>query len=72
MYPKIFDSFAAPHMPKLNTTRRGFLLGALVTAGALSVGFRWNSPAAAQDQPKVHPFQPYVAIKRIGATQHFV
>ena len=33
MYPKIFDSFAAPHIPKLNTTRRGFLLGALVTAG---------------------------------------
>ncbi|WP_373505038.1 molybdopterin cofactor-binding domain-containing protein [Aestuariivirga sp.] len=66
MYPKIFDSFAAPHVPKLNATRRGFLLGALVTAGALSVGFRWNSPAAAQDQPKVHPFQPYVAIAPDG------
>jgi isoquinoline 1-oxidoreductase beta subunit len=66
MYPKIFDSFAAPQLPKLKTTRRGFLLGALVTAGALSVGFRWQGPAAAQEAPKVHPFQPYVSIAPDG------
>jgi isoquinoline 1-oxidoreductase beta subunit len=63
MYPKIFEGRSAPDlMPKFETTRRGFILGALASATSLAVGFRWHSPASAEQAAKVHPFQPYVAI----------
>ncbi len=66
MYPKIFeDSYLVPQ--RVKATRRGFILGAAATAAGLAVGFRMPIPAAAQDAPKAHPFQPYVAIAPDGA-----
>ncbi len=64
MFPKILDTVSK--LPALTSTRRGFILGALATAAGLSVGFRWQSSAQAQDKPAVHPFQPYVAIAPDG------
>lgn len=65
MYPKIFDhlSFA---IPEFRPTRRGFILGAAASAAGLAAGFRWHSPATAQDATAAHPFEPYVAVAPDG------
>ncbi|WP_159592292.1 xanthine dehydrogenase family protein molybdopterin-binding subunit [Chelativorans xinjiangense] len=57
---------AVGNLPKLPTSRRGFLLGALATAAGLTVGFRLGGEASAQEKPAVHPFQPYIAIAPDG------
>ena len=66
MYPKIFENtYLVPQ--RVKATRRGFILGAAATAAGLAVGFRVPTPARADDAPKTHPFQPYVAIAPDGA-----
>jgi isoquinoline 1-oxidoreductase subunit beta len=65
MHPKLFDTLASPLL-SINPTRRGFVLGALATGLALSVGFRWQSAAQAQDAAKPHPFSPYISIAADG------
>ncbi len=63
MFPKILENAnRAASMPVLNSTRRGFILGALATAAGLAVGFRVTGTALAQDAAQPHPFQPYILI----------
>ncbi|MCA3574711.1 MAG: xanthine dehydrogenase family protein molybdopterin-binding subunit, partial [Aestuariivirga sp.] len=65
MYPKLFDALSAP-LASLKTTRRGFVLGTLATGLALSVGFRWQSAAQAEESATPHPFSPYISIAADG------
>ena len=65
MYPRIFDSLPSPTIP-LRSTRRGFVLGALASSLALTIGFRWQSDARAQEAPKSHTVNPYISIAADG------
>jgi len=65
MHPKLFETLSAP-LASVKPSRRGFVLGALASGLVLSVGFRWQSPAQAQDAAKPHPFTPYVSIAPDG------
>lgn len=65
MHPKLFETLSAP-LASVKPSRRGFVLGALASGLVLSVGFRWQSPAKAQDAAKPHPFTPYVSIAPDG------
>ncbi|MCA3560891.1 MAG: xanthine dehydrogenase family protein molybdopterin-binding subunit [Aestuariivirga sp.] len=65
MYPKLFDTFSAP-LASVKPSRRSLVLGALASGLVLSVGFRWQSSAQAQEAAKPHPFNPYISIAADG------
>lgn len=65
MYPRIFDSLPSPAI-SLRSTRRGFVLGALASSLALTIGFRWVPSAQAQEAPASHPVNPYISIAADG------
>lgn len=63
MYPRIFERFStATLLPKVEATRRGFLLGAVASGAGLAVGFRLTGNAMAATAPEAYPFQPYISI----------
>jgi hypothetical protein len=65
MYPRIFDSLSSPTL-SIRPTRRGFMLGAVASGLALTVGFRWIPGAQAQETPASHPVNPYISIAADG------
>ena len=65
MYPRIFDSLPSPTV-SIRPTRRGFMLGAVASGLALTVGFRWIPGAQAQETPASHPVNPYISIAADG------
>ena len=65
MYPRIFDSLSSPTV-SIRPTRRGFMLGAVASGLALTVGFRWVPGAQAQETPASHPVNPYISIAADG------
>lgn len=65
MHPKLFDTLSAP-LASVKSSRRSFVLGALASGLVLSVGFRWQSAAQAQEAAKPHPFNPYISIAADG------
>lgn len=51
---------------EIETSRRGFLLGAAATAGGFAIGFKFVNPAQGQTTPAA-PANPLTAYVRIGA-----
>lgn len=56
-YPKKLQ----PILPEMQSTRRGFLLGAAAVTGGFAVGFR-PGPAAAQGADAASPFDAYLTV----------